>query len=105
MPAAVLAEGLLTGHPGRDYHVQHLLSLVDIEPVDEVLGRSAGRLRVTTRRSGADPLPSGIDAVVVACADSRAARDDVVIITSDPDDVQALATHTDHKHRIHVQPT
>ncbi len=104
MPAAVLAEGVLTGHPGRDYHVQRLLTLIDIEPVEEDLGRAAGKLRVMTRRGGADPLPSGVDAMVVAFAESRAAHGDVVIITSDSDDLRALATHAEHKHRIHVQP-
>jgi len=102
MPAAVLAEGVLTGHPGRDYHTQRLLTFVDTQPVDEDLGHSAGKLRVMARRSGANPLPSGVDAMVVAFADSRAANNDVVIITSDPDDLRALATHADHTRRIHV---
>lgn len=105
MPAAVLAEGVLTGQPGRDYHVRRLLAVVDIEPVEEGLGHAAGTLRVLTRRGGTAPLPSGVDALVVAYADSRAANDDIVIVTSDPDDVRALATHTERKRRIQVQPT
>ena len=105
MPAAVLAEGVLTGHPGRDYQVRRLLALVDIESVEEDLGHSAGTLRVLARRGGADPLPSGVDAMVVAYAEARAVRDDIVIITSDPDDLRALATNTERKHRIQVQPT
>ena len=104
VPAVVLSEGLLSGHPGRDYHVQRLLTFVAIEPVDEDLGHAAGRLRTMARRGGADPAPSGVDATVVALADARSAIDDVVIITSDPDDLRTLVVHAEHRRRIQVQP-
>jgi hypothetical protein len=42
--------------------------------------------------------------LVAAFADARAANDDVVIVTSDPDDLRALAAHADHKNRIQIQP-
>lgn len=103
MPAAVLAEGLLTGHPGRDYHVRRLLDLVDIESVDESLGHVAGELRTGAIRNGVDPPPSGVDALVVAVADRRAARGEVVIVTSDADDVEALALLADHALRLSIQ--
>lgn len=106
LPASVLAEGVLTGHPARDYHVQRLLSFVDIASVDEHLGRTAGELRVMTQRLSKRkrPGPSGVDATVAALADARAVNDDVVIVTSDPDDLRALAAHADHRHRIQIQP-
>ncbi len=104
MPAAVLAEGLLTGHPGRDYHVRRLLEFVAIDSVDEHLGFAAGQLRTQCRRAGTDPPPSGIDAIVVALADAHAVRDEVLIVTSDPEDITALAIHTTTPHRLKVQP-
>lgn len=104
MPAAVLAEGGLTGHPGRDYHLHRLLDLIDVDIVDEELGHAAGHLRTQASRAGIDPPPSGIDAIVVAYADNCATRDDVVIVSSDPDDMIALAIHGTNPSRLEVQP-
>lgn len=103
MPAAVLAEGVLSGHPGRDYHVRRLLDIIDTAPVDENLGMAAGILRSEARRDGADPPPSGVEAIVVAYADTRATNSDVTIVTSDPADITALAAHTQNGPRLAVQ--
>ncbi len=104
VPAAVLAEGVLSGHPGRDHHVRRLLGLVAIHPIDADLGLAAGALRTQARRDGADPPPSGVDAIVVAVADAKAATSDVVIVTSDVDDLAHLAAHAHHAARLLVHP-
>lgn len=91
VPAAVLAEGILTGHVGHDYHLHRLLEVADITEVGEDLGYAAGALRQEAIRAGVDPPPSGVDAIVVAEADSRAGVDDVRIITSDSGDFELLA--------------
>lgn len=83
VPAAVLAESVLTGNIGHDYHLRRLLELSDVTDVAEELGYAAGALRQEAIRAGFDPPPSGVDAIVVAEADSRAARDDVQIIASE----------------------
>lgn len=103
VPAAVLAEGVQSGHPGRDYHVRRLLETVDVAVVDESLGYAAGGLRSLARRDGADPPPSGVDAIVVAHANERAGHDDVVIVTSDVGDIIALALHAANVERLQVQ--
>jgi predicted nucleic acid-binding protein len=100
VPAAVLAEGVLSGHPGRDHHVRRLLGAVAIAEVDEHIGFAAGALRARTIRAGADPAPSGVDAMVVAVADERAAIDDVQIVTSDLEDLGALASFGHHAERV-----
>lgn len=99
-PAAVLAEGLLTGHPGRDHHVLTLLKLIAVRDVDEFLGLAAGRLRTQAIGGRAKPQPSGVDAIVAATADG--AGDDVQLITSDPGDMTALLAHADHSSRVSV---
>lgn len=100
VPAAVLAEGVLTGHVGHDFHVRRLLELVDVADVDEELGYAAGAIRQEAVRGGVAPGPSGVDAIVVATADVRAAHDDVQIVTSDEDDLETLASLGVHPARI-----
>ena len=102
VPAAVLAEGVLTGHVGHDYHVRRLLDLAHVPDVDEASGFAAGALRQDAIRAGVDPPPSGVDAVVAAEADERAAGDDVQIVTSDGDDLELLASLTAHAERLAV---
>lgn len=102
VPAGVLAEGLLTGHVGRDYHVRELLKEASVWNVDEFVGHLAGRLRVGAIDDGVDPPPSGVDAIVAAVADL--AGDDVQMITSDPDDMRALLAHADHAGRVTLLP-
>ena len=100
--SAVLAEGLLTGHPGRDHRVARFLAIVEIADVDEPLGLGAGRLRTRALGDGASPAPSGVDALVVAEADRRAATEEVLIVTSDEDDLSALAGFGHHVDRISI---
>jgi hypothetical protein len=102
VPAAVLAEGVLTGHVGHDDHVHRLLHLTRIADVDSALGDAAGALRQDAIRAGIDPPPSGVDAVVAAEADALAAGDDVHIVTSDGDDMELLASLAAHVRRLTV---
>lgn len=104
LPAAVLAESVLTGHPGHDFHVQRLLELVDIVDVDAFAGHAAGALRRTAIATGRKPPPSGIDVLVAAVADSAAAHDDVVIVTSDREDFELLGSLAANAHRLSVLP-
>lgn len=92
LPAAVLAESVLTGHAGHDFHVRRLLDVVTIAEVDASTGHAAGALRLAAMGAGMKPPLSGVDAVVAAAADARAAHDDVVIVTSDDGDFQMLCS-------------
>jgi len=92
VPAAVLAEGLLTGNVGHDYHVRRLLDVVNIVDVEVPIGHAAGALRQAAIRGGLDPAPTGVDAIIAAEADERAAGEDVRIVTSDGDDFEVLAS-------------
>ncbi|MGH9127046.1 MAG: hypothetical protein ACRDZ8_20330 [Acidimicrobiales bacterium] len=102
VPAAVLAEGVFNGNPGYDFHVRRLLEEVHIADVDDGLGYAAGALRTNAIRASMDPVPSGVDAIVAAMADKRAASDEVVIITSDPGDIELLASLANHADRLSV---
>lgn len=102
LPAAVLAESVLTGHPGHDFHVQRLLDLVNVADVDEATGHAAGALRRAAIGGGAKPPPSGVDAVVAAASDARAGNDDVVIVTSDEGDFQMLGSLATNAARLSV---
>ncbi|MGI8776300.1 MAG: hypothetical protein ACR2LJ_02690 [Acidimicrobiales bacterium] len=88
----MLAEGVLTGHAGHDYHVRRLLDVVDIADVDASTGHAAGALRRAAIDAGMKPPPSGVDVVVAAAAVERAALDQVVIVTSDDGDFQMLGS-------------
>ncbi|HEV7888652.1 MAG TPA: hypothetical protein VGO92_13925, partial [Acidimicrobiales bacterium] len=102
LPAAVLAESVLTGHAGHDYHVRRLLDLVNIADVDASTGHAAGALRRAAMGTGMKLPPSGVDAVVAAAADARAANDDVVIATSDDGDFQMLGSLATNAARLSV---
>lgn len=104
IPAAVLAEGVFTGHPGHDHHLRALLRSVTIIPVDESLGFAAGSLRSNAIGDGLDPAPSGVDAIVAAVADERAADEQVDVLTSDGRDLTALAMYGRHAGRIAITP-
>jgi predicted nucleic acid-binding protein len=86
-PSVILAEAL-TGDHRRDYLENRLLRACEVKPVDELLARSAARLRAAarTRRT-----PSAVDAIVVAVADEAGGA---VVLSSDPADLRALAQHT-----------
>jgi hypothetical protein len=82
VPAVVLVE-CLQGHAGRDANENRLLKTCDVtEAVPEALARRAALLRRLARRG------SAIDALVVAFAEP-----DGTVLTSDPDDLEALAAH------------
>lgn len=86
VPSVVLAESL-TGDHRRDFHANQLLRMCQVHSVDDTLARDAAALRHSTARTGSI---SAVDAVVVAFAARRVAP---VVLTSDPDDLGALATH------------
>lgn len=102
VPAAVLAEGVLRGHPGHDYHVQRLLEITSVAVVDQSLGQAAGQLRRTAIGKRRKSVPSGVDAVVVAAADTHAASAEVVIVTSDRDDIEVLCSSATNGDRLSV---
>ncbi len=83
----VVAQVWRGGH-GRQALVARLLAGVDITPIDDSLGRRAGRLLARTGRADA------IDAAVVCLA---ADGDDIV--TSDPGDLRILAVAAE----VHVE--
>ena len=71
-------------------------------PLDEALAYAAGALRhkvVPIRRRA----PSAVDAVVVAVADHVARRDDVLVLTSDVADFEALRAQAANSGRIAVR--
>lgn len=86
VPTVVLTEAL-TGDHRRDFQTNRLLRTCQIRDVDETQAREAARLRTATARAG---TISAVDAIVAAVA---AGRSDAVVVTSDPDDMRALAEH------------
>ena len=85
VPTVVLAEST-AGTARADANINRLLKSCDVDPVvDEAKARRAGQLRARARRS------SAIDALVVALAEPGS-----TVMTSDPDDLDALAAHADH---------
>lgn len=82
MPAVVLVE-CLQGHPGRDANANRFLKMCEIaDTVPESLARRAALLRRLSHRG------SAVDALVVAFAEPGG-----TVLTSDPDDLQAMAAH------------
>ncbi|MBK7926999.1 MAG: hypothetical protein IPJ98_05710 [Bryobacterales bacterium] len=78
----VLAE-CLQGHAGRDANENRFLKTCEIaEAVPESVARRAALLRRLARRG------SPVDALVVAFAELGG-----TVLTSDPDDLEALAAH------------
>jgi predicted nucleic acid-binding protein len=87
VPTVVLPEALAGDHR-RDFHTNRLLRACQIRDVNEQRAREAARLRAATGR--AESI-SATDAIVVAFAGSAEAS---LVLTSDPDDLGALARHT-----------
>ncbi|HVW30754.1 MAG TPA: PIN domain-containing protein [Polyangiaceae bacterium] len=84
VPSVVLVE-CLQGHAARDAAENRLLKTCDvIENVGERLARRAAFLRSRARRG------SAVDALVVASAEPGG-----TVLTTDPDDLEALAAHAD----------
>ena len=85
VPTVVLSEST-AGTTRTDANINRLLKSCDVDPVvAEAKARRAGQLRARARRG------SAIDALVVALAEPGS-----TVITSDPDDLDALAAHADH---------
>ncbi|MGE3620884.1 MAG: type II toxin-antitoxin system VapC family toxin [Acidimicrobiia bacterium] len=84
VPTVVLAEST-SGSPRTDTNVNRFLKMCDVEAtLSEATARRAGRLRAQARRG------SAVDALVVASAEPSA-----TVLTSDPDDLRALAAYAD----------
>ena len=82
VPSVVLVE-CLQGHAGRDAAENRFLKTCDlVEEVGEGLARRAAFLRRRARRG------SAVDALVVAAAEPGG-----TVLTTDPDDLSALASH------------
>lgn len=82
VPSIVLVE-CLRGHPVRDAAENRLLKTCEIvEDVGENLARRAAYLRRRARKG------SAVDALVVAFAEPGG-----TVLTTDPDDLEALAAH------------
>jgi predicted nucleic acid-binding protein len=89
VPSMVLVE-CLQGHAGRDATENQLLKTCDvIENIPESLARRAAWLRRRARRG------SAVDALVVAMAEPGG-----TVLTTDPEDLDALAGHA---HRVQVE--
>jgi hypothetical protein len=90
-PTAVLVEAL-AGHPGRDATVNRLLKGCRIDPApSELLARRAALLRTAARQG------SAVDALVIAAAEPGG-----TVLTSDPDDLRALASYARAVHIVAV---
>jgi predicted nucleic acid-binding protein len=84
VPSVVLVE-CLQGHAGRDAAENRFLKTCDVvDVVAESLARRAALLRRLARRG------SAVDALVVAFAEPGG-----TVLTSDPHDLEALATHAE----------
>jgi predicted nucleic acid-binding protein len=84
VPSVVLVE-CLRGHAGRDANENRFLKTCEIaQGVPESLARRAAELRRLARRG------SAVDALVVAIAEPGG-----TVLTSDPNDLEALATHAE----------
>jgi hypothetical protein len=91
VPTLVLVE-CLEGHGGRDAVENKFLKICEVvEDVPETLARRAALLRRRARRG------SAVDALVVAVAEPGG-----TVLTSDPDDLQALATHAENVEVVRV---
>jgi predicted nucleic acid-binding protein len=84
VPAAVLAETLFGD--GRDARANQVLKKLNVVPLTEPIARSAAEIK---RLAGMTGVTATIDAVVVA---TSAAAGGGIILTSDVDDIGALAS-------------
>lgn len=83
VPAAVLAETLF--EDGRDSRANQALKKLLVVPITDPIARSAAELKRLAAMAG---VASTIDALVVA---TSAAAGGGVVLTSDADDIRALA--------------
>lgn len=85
VPTVVVVESI-SGRQRRDANINRFLKTCDlVETLSERLARRAGALRALARRG------SAVDAIVVAMAEPGGA-----VLTSDLDDLRALAAHADN---------
>lgn len=85
VPTVVLAESL-TGSAHRDANAHRLLKACDVRTsVSELVARRAADLRTKARKG------SAVDALVVAIAEPGSS-----VLTSDGDDLRALAANATH---------
>ena len=91
VPAVVVAQTIRGG--ARDAPVNRLLKAVNVSPVDLHLARSAGELL------GKTGLRDALDALVMAEATRGGPA---VVLTSDPDDMHALAQYTEFVRVVRV---
>jgi predicted nucleic acid-binding protein len=90
VPSVILTEAL-TGDHRRDHLENRLLRACDIRPMDELLARSAAKLRAAAKGRR---VPSAVHAIVVAVADDAGGA---VVLSSDPADLGTLANHTSNR--------
>ncbi len=91
VPSVVLVE-CLEGHAGRDAAENQVLkTCAVIETVSESLARRAALLRRRARRG------SAVEALVVAFAEPVG-----TVLTSDPRDLQALASHAEEVNVVRI---
>jgi hypothetical protein len=84
VPSVVLVE-CLQGHPGRDANENRFLKICDIvSQVSDPVARRAALLRRRARRG------SAVDALVVSFAEPSG-----TVLTTDPNDLLALASHAE----------
>jgi predicted nucleic acid-binding protein len=84
VPTIVLAEST-SGSARADANINRLLKTCDVDPIVPALtARRAGYLRARARRG------SAVDALLVAIAESGG-----MVLTGDPDDLEALAAYSD----------
>lgn len=88
VPAVVLTESL-TGDHRRDLHAIQLIRMCQVRDVGEPLAHEAASMRTRTGRAA---TISAVDAIVAALATAYPAP---VVLTSDPDDLRALAETSD----------
>lgn len=88
--AATLAE--VTDGSGRDALIRRATAFVRIEPVTADTGFQAGRLRAAAKNSRKKARDLTVDAIVAATA--LALPTPVVVVTSDPGDLELLLATT-----------
>ena len=89
VPSVVLAESL-SGDHRRDFHANRLLRACQVRDVTEPHAREAARLRTATGRPATITAADGVVAAFASACPSP------IVLTSDPDDLAALAEHTAH---------
>jgi predicted nucleic acid-binding protein len=93
VPSVVLTEAL-TGDHRNDFMTNRILRACQVRDVGELMARTAARMRTATGRAGSI---SAVDAVVAAHAVSNP---ESFVLTSDPEDLTALAETVPQRIRV-----